>query len=91
VLKALALTQGLLPYAYKRAYIYRRDTDGKTVTEIPVELSRIMDRKAEDVDLLPNDVLYVPDNKGRRMTLTALDKIAGFGSATTSGLLIWRR
>jgi hypothetical protein len=40
-----------------------------------------MERKAPDTPLLANDILYVPDNKGRRMTLGALEKIAMFGGA----------
>jgi hypothetical protein len=34
-----------------------------------------MERKAPDMPLLANDILYVPDNKGRRMTLGALEKL----------------
>ena len=64
VLKALALSTGLAPFATKVAYIYRR-VDG-TPQEIPVELQKIMDRKAPDVALAANDILYVPDNRSRR-------------------------
>jgi len=58
VLKALAVSEGLAPYAAKLAYIYRR-TDG-AASEVPVELRKIMDRKSEDVPLAANDILYVP-------------------------------
>ena len=34
-----------------------------------------MERKAPDAPLLANDILYVPDNKGRRLTLGALEKM----------------
>ena len=78
VLKMLALSQGLMPYAAKEAYIYRREGNGSK-NEIPIPLSKIMERKAPDTPLLANDILYVPDNKGRRMTLTALDRILGLG------------
>ena len=80
VLKMLALSQGLMPYATKEAYIYRREGNGSK-NEIPIPLSKIMERKAPDTPLLANDILYVPDNKGRRMTLGALEKIAMFGGA----------
>ncbi|MGI8958248.1 MAG: SLBB domain-containing protein [Bryobacteraceae bacterium] len=90
VLKVLALSEGLLPFAAKQAYIYRRESGTKTQNEIPIELSRIIDRKSPDVSLKANDVLYIPDNKHRRMTMTALDRIVGFGSATASGLVIWQ-
>lgn len=79
VLKMLALSQGLMPFAAKQAFIYRREGNGNK-NEIPIELNKIMERKAPDPPLLANDILYVPDNKGRRMTLGALEKILLLGS-----------
>jgi polysaccharide export outer membrane protein len=78
VLKMLALSQGLTDYAAKEAYIYRREGIG-TKNEIPIPLSKIMERKAPDTPLLANDILYVPDNKGRRLTLGALEKLLILG------------
>jgi polysaccharide export outer membrane protein len=89
VLKVLAMAGGLVPFASKQAYIYRRKAGAEEKEEIPVGLSRIMGRKAPDVILRADDIFYVPDDKGRRLTVTALDKIVGFGAATASGLLIW--
>ena len=43
----LALSQGLMPYAAKEAYIYRREGNGNK-NEIPIPLSKIMERKAAD-------------------------------------------
>lgn len=90
VLKAIALSEGLLPYTNKQAFIYRAEAGKAGRSEIPIELGRIMDRKAPDVPLQANDILYVPDSKGRKMTAQTLERLAGFGSATASGLLIWR-
>ncbi len=89
VLKVIALSEGLAPYANKEAYIYRREGGKDSRDEIPVDLSRILDRKAPDVPLQANDILYIPDNKGRRLTAQTLDRIAGFGTSTASGMLIW--
>ena len=84
VLQMLALSQGLMPFAAKEAYIYRREGNGSK-NEIPIPLTKIMERKAPDTPLLANDILYVPDNKGRRMTIGALEKMlllaSGAGSA----------
>ena len=91
LLKLLALAEGLTPYAGRRAYLYRRETGRTAKTEIPIELRKIVERKAADVPLQANDILYIPDSKGRRMTLSALERIAGFGMATASGVLIWGR
>lgn len=91
VLKLLALAEGLLPFTSKQAFIYRQEGGIASKNEIPIELSKIIDRKAQDVPLAANDILYIPDNKGKRLTATTIDRITGFGSATASGLLIWRR
>jgi polysaccharide export outer membrane protein len=88
VLKAVALSEGLSPYSSKQAYVYRRDASG-TRQEIPVELAKIMERKTTDVALEAGDVLYIPDNKGRRATMNAIDRLTTFGASTGSGLLIW--
>jgi len=90
VLRVLALAEGLAPYAGKQAYIIRRDERTGAVRELPVELKKLMERKAPDVPLVANDILYVPDRSGRRATIQALDRIAGFGATTASGILIWR-
>ncbi len=91
VLKLLAVSEGLLPYAMKDAYIYRKEGGGSGRNEIQIPLEKIMERKAPDVPLLADDVLYIPDNKGRRMTMTMVDRIATFGAGTVSGMLVWRR
>jgi polysaccharide biosynthesis/export protein len=88
VLKMLALSQGLMPYAAKEAYIYRREGNGSK-NEIPIPLSKIMERKAPDTPLLANDILYVPDNTGRRMTLGVLEKIAVFGTTAGATALVY--
>lgn len=91
VFKILALAEGLLPFATPQAYIYRRDQVTGSKNEITIELRKIMQRKSPDVPLEANDILYIPDSTGKRMTVTALERIAAFGTATASGLLIWRR
>jgi polysaccharide export outer membrane protein len=86
VLKALALAEGLLPYASKRAYIYRQEASG-VKNEIPIELGKIMSRKTPDVPLMPNDILYLPDAKGTRASLAALEKVLLFGTGATTALI----
>ena len=86
VLKMLAVAEGLQRFATKEAYIYRREGNGGK-NEIPVPLSKIMERKAPDVTLMANDILYVPDNKTRRMTLSALEKLLILGGGVTAALV----
>jgi polysaccharide export outer membrane protein len=88
VLQMVALAEGLAPYANKEAYIYRRQASGGK-EEIPLPLQQILDRKSPDVVLQANDILYVPDNKGKRMTMATIDRVIGFGTTVGSGLLIY--
>lgn len=89
VMKALALSEGLLPFAAKQAFIYRRESSGSGKNEIPIELKRILDRKDSDFALEANDILYIPDNTKKRLSLTTLERVITFGSSTASGLLIF--
>jgi polysaccharide export outer membrane protein len=89
VMKALSLSEGLLPFAMKEAYIYRTVAGSPNRQEIPVRLSEIVRRKSPDIPLQGGDIFYVPDNHGKRLTANVLERIAGFGSTTMSGVLIW--
>jgi polysaccharide export outer membrane protein len=88
VLQMLALAEGLAPYSTKEAYIYRREGAGAK-NEIPVQLDKIMQRKSPDVPLTANDILYIPDNKGKRIGVKALEAIVGLGGAATTALIIY--
>jgi polysaccharide biosynthesis/export protein len=88
ILQLLALSEGLTPYSAKIAYVYRRSPGG-TKTEVPVALAKIMKRQSPDVPLQANDILYIPDNNGKRLTAETLDRIAGLGAATATNYIIW--
>jgi hypothetical protein len=90
VLKVLAMAEGLSSFSGKQAYIYRREASGSK-NEIPIELGKIMDRKAPDATLLANDVLYIPDNHGKRIGIAALEKLLLFGSTVGGTALIYGR
>jgi polysaccharide export outer membrane protein len=88
VLKALALAEGVEPFAAKQAYIYRREAGpAGTRNEIPIELTKILQRKAPDATLVANDVLYVPDNSGRRVGVAALEKFLLFATGATTAAI----
>jgi polysaccharide export outer membrane protein len=86
VLEMLALAEGLAPFAGKQAYIYRREGAGPK-NEIAVPLESIMKRKAGDVTLTANDILYIPDNSGRRVALATLERILSFTGAAGTALI----
>jgi polysaccharide export outer membrane protein len=90
VIKALALSQGLQSFSANTAYIYRRSTSDGSRKEITVPLSRIIARKEPDVPLVADDILYIPNNNGKRISARVLTGLAGFGQATASGMLIYR-
>ena len=90
VLKLLALAEGLTAFAGKQAFIYRREASGSK-NEIPIELSKIMERKSPDATLLANDVLYIPDNHKRRLGMAVLEKLLMFGSTAGATALIYNR
>ena len=87
VLNAVAESQGLTQYASKRAYIYRSVDPRQAKQEIPVELEKIMDRRAPDVPLQAGDILYIPDDHNKRMTLGLVDKLFAVGSITSSAVV----
>jgi polysaccharide export outer membrane protein len=90
VLKAVSMAEGLSPFYKKTVYILRPNDDG-TKREIAVDLSRILKNVREDVPLEPDDILYVPDDSGKRTTMNIIDRATTFSLGTISGVLVWRR
>jgi len=86
IMQMLALAEGLMPFANKQAFIYRREANGNK-NEIAVPLAKIMSRQAPDVALAGNDILYIPDNHGKRVGIAALEKILMFGSAAGTAMI----
>ena len=86
VLKVVAAAGGLTPYYNKTAYIYRVDAAGSR-QEITVPLRNIYLRKAQDVKLIADDILLVPDDNGykRRQILQTLQSLGG--SASSAGIV----
>lgn len=91
VLKALALSEGLLPFTAKQAFIYRKEATTGNKNEIAIDLEKIIQRKAADVPLLANDIFYIPDRAGKKSILAVLEKTmplgAALGSALTYGMI----
>jgi polysaccharide export outer membrane protein len=90
VLKAMAYSEGLQTYSTKSAYIYRREGHGAR-NEIEIPLRDIMARKANDIALLPDDILYVPEDAKKKNVMSALGKVLliGGGAALTA-VLVYR-
>ncbi len=88
VLQMLALAEGLTPFNSKQAYIYRRSSDG-TRTEIEVQLDQILRRKHPDVAVVADDILYIPESRGRKLGIAALEKALLFGGTAGATALIY--
>jgi polysaccharide export outer membrane protein len=85
-LKVLALAGGFSRTAKKnRAVIVRKDTQGQQ-HEVAVDLAKVMQRQAEDIQLQPSDILIVPDSAARQAMFRALE----FGIALGSGVALYR-
>jgi protein involved in polysaccharide export with SLBB domain len=89
VLKAVGLCQGLLPYSSDRAIIYRLVSGTPQRTQIEVPVKDILRHRASDVPLQANDILYISDRAGKRLTATTLQRITGVGNAAAT-VLMWR-
>jgi polysaccharide biosynthesis/export protein len=85
-LKVLALAGGMTRIAKKdRAVIIRKDAMGKQLA-IPVDLAKIVERKSEDVRMMPSDILYIPDSA----TKAALIRAGEVGLAIGTALTVYR-
>jgi polysaccharide export outer membrane protein len=86
-LKALALAGGAKAAAKpQNAVIIRKNPKTGQSQEIAVNVKNILSRKAQDVRLLPNDILFIPDSAGKKM----LAKAAEAALSMTTGIVILR-
>ena len=81
VMKAVALSGGTTRVAaLDAAKIIRKDDKGNPV-EVPVQLKKMFQGKAADVDLVADDILFIPTSAGKNAALhgmeTALQLVTG--------------
>ena len=83
-LKVISLAGGLTGTAkMQHAIILRKNPDTGKRDEVPVDLSKIMHLKTEDVMLQGSDILFVPDSSGKKALKRAGDVAAGLTAAVT--------
>jgi len=92
IMQAVAMSQGTQYFSKRMAFIFRDNGTGKRVP-IEVPLEKIMHRKASDVLLASNDVVYVPENNVTHISSLVLDRFVNFSSgfmqSTMSGLIVF--
>ena len=82
VLKALALAHGLNGYAKANdSVILRVDPATGKREQIRVRLKEIEKRKADDLAMKSNDILYVPDSTGKKLLAKGAQSALGIGSS----------
>jgi len=87
VLKAVALAHGLTGFAKANdAVIFRRNPVTGQKDMIPVHIKQIVHSKTEDVPMLSNDILYVPDSAGKKVLARGAEAAVGI----STGLIIYR-
>lgn len=87
VLQALALAGGTQPAAKTRnAIIIRKEGSTGKKQDIRINLKKILSEKAQDVQLRPNDILFIPNSEGKKV----LAKAAAAALSVTTGVLVVR-
>lgn len=88
LLEALSLAGGLNRTAAGQSCKILRSAAGSTArTEIPVDVKKILAGRGKDMQLQPDDILFVPDSSAKRASLRALEAAIQMGT----GVAIWRR
>ena len=86
LLKAIALAEGLSSTSSKgHTRIIRTDEGTGKRSEIPVELGKILDGKAPDMNLQAADIVFVPSSTGKTVLFRSTDAVVN----TATGLAIF--
>jgi polysaccharide export outer membrane protein len=86
LIKLLSLAEGLQSTAAPALARVIRES-GDTRTETPVDVQKILQGKASDILLRPDDILFVPTNTPKKFALRAIEAAIQTGT----GLAIYRR
>lgn len=88
VLQALTMAEGLDRLAAtKNAKILRQTEASEQRREIAVNLKEILEGRAQDVSMLPNDILFVPNSAAKSAGMRTLEAAIQIGT----GVAIFRR
>jgi polysaccharide biosynthesis/export protein len=88
VLQALSLAEGLDRLsAARKSRILRLPTDGSARIELPIDIQKILEGKAQDVPLIANDILFIPNSTAKNVAMRTLETAISLGT----GIAIYRR
>ena len=86
ITQAIALAGGWDKMAALGSARVLRADGGPTREQIPANVKKIMENKAPDLQLRPDDILYVPNSLSKQVSTRGLEAAIGIGT----GLLIWK-
>ena len=87
VIQALARAEGVKnTAAQSKARIIRTDEMTGGRTEIPLDVGKILKGESPDPYLQANDIVFIPDSKGKKVLYSGLDTVV----RTLAGIVIWR-
>ena len=86
VLQALSMAGGLDRASKPRDAKILRRTPGASRVEVAVNLDKVLDGKAEDLKMQPDDILFVPSSVSKKAGVRALEAAVQAGT----GVAIWR-
>jgi polysaccharide export outer membrane protein len=88
VLKAIAMAEGLTATSAKsRTRIIRTDSRSGQRTEISINLEKILAEKAPDQELMPADIVFVPNSTGKAALYRGTEAVLSI----VSGVIIFHR
>jgi polysaccharide export outer membrane protein len=86
VVQALALAEGAERTAdLRKAQIIRNPHSGTSRKEISCDIRKVLSGKSSDINLQPQDILYIPGSTGKKVALRSLETAIQTGS----GIAIW--
>ena len=85
-LQALTLAGGQSPMSnLQSARILRQEAESTKRTELAINLKAVIAGKTNDVLLMPNDMLWIPDSTSRKITSRIIEQVIQTGSV----MLTW--
>ncbi len=79
-MKVLSLAGGLTRIAkLKHAFIVRTDSQGKQ-SQTEIDLKKILNREAEDVQMRASDILYIPDDRVKEALIRTGEIVIAVGT-----------
>ncbi len=91
VMQIISLSGGLLrTAAAKDARILRSNPGAPRRTEIPLDIKKIYDRKADDISLLPDDILFVPSSVSKKAAIRTLEALTSAATSMLGYSIIYR-